>query len=862
MKIENWEKVNHEFVNNRLKITKTFLVGPFTNSKKNDFLNTEINNILYDKNQLIVENQSIKLSDGNSYPVYYYDQLDDDSEIDLLSIGVKKKFKDKDDRILMFFNIFCDEDKKIFLYKTLNFCKIWVDGNLVLHGDNYDGRGEVILPLCAGNNCIMLEYNSTCNKGLVLFDITGKDKFFELEYILDYSQKFASNEIDIVQESVICLFEEEYEMIVIPKDFIEFDLNQLILTKIYDCNHDLVHIFQANFLNPIKISVQNLRLLNTFYLTIEFTYQVRDKVFKKSSQILINSPKLLIQNYCQQFAKLKAGLSIDECINFEYRASDVLERFEEEIKYAADLKEIISDIEILKDLLIHYSKGLSLRDYIIKYQRAIQIYYVSLIDNSIEKYWIALPHDYSPDLNYPLLYHLPIRRYAQPFIYEVINQMLDDKESFIFVSPTGRGTTLGSYIGEASFLEVNSLVNQNWRVDVNRIYSYGNSNGGFGTWAIAQTHPELFRGILTSGGGPYLNNLKNVSHMSVINVCGTSDQNYYSHFKKINGIIDMDFVDYLSYEIDNLNHFDTELFTFSPLLIRRLMYRDYCFNDKIYFRTERIRHNKTKYIVINYFKENVEFAEVMIDLSEKNKMKVCTLNISEFTLNVSNLALKDIVINNISYDIPEKVDLSKLTFRLENSQNTFELIPPKINSNYQSFGMGIMDIYMDRFQVLLPLNVNSFEKVTLEAVANAFANPITKTWSPNVHVKYLKYYYDYLNLSDLNINSIVLIPTCINKEIISELNDSVGFEFNEKGYKVSQNFKEEKFVLVSICRQKLNPTQKLLFIYYNDIELLKKSIFSRSIILGSYVNGVSKYFNKDIILYTRTGIKAFNRKEN
>ncbi|MGC5775187.1 prolyl oligopeptidase family serine peptidase [Paenibacillus pabuli] len=860
MKIENWEKVNHEFVNNRLKITKTLLIGPFTNPKKNDFLNTEINNILYDKNQLIVENQSIMLSDGNSYPVYYYDQLDDDSEIDLLSIGVKENFKDKDDRILMFFNIFCDEDKKILLYKTLNFCKIWVDGNLVLHGDNYDGRGEVILPLCSGNNCIMMEYNSTCNKGLVIFDITGKEDFFELEYILDYSLKNASNEIDIVQESVICLFEEEYEMLVIPKDFIEVDLNQLILTKIYDCNHDLVHSFEANFLNPIKISAQNLRFLNTFYLTIEFTYQVRDKVFKKSSQILINSPKLLIQNYCQQFAKLKSGLNIDECINFEYRAFDVLERFEEEIKYASDLKEIICDIEILKDLLIHYSKGLSLRDYIIQYQRAIQIYYVSSIDNSIEKYWIALPHDYSSDLNYPLLYHLPIRRYAQPFIYEVINQMLDDKDRFIFVSPTGRGTTLGSYIGEASFLEVNSLVNQNWEVDTDRIYSYGNSNGGFGTWAIAQTHPELFRGILTSGGGPYLKNLKNVSHMSVINVCGTSDQNYYSHFKKVNGIIDRDFVDYVSYEIDNLNHFDTELFTFSPLLIRRLMHRSYYSNNKIYYRTERIRHNKTKYIVINYFKENVEFAEVIIDLSENNKIKVSTQNISEFTLNISRLPLKYIVIDNIKYDIPEKIDLSKITFRLQNSQDSFAMMPPKSYSNYQSLGMGIMDIYMDRFQVLLPMNVDSFEKATLEAVANAFTNPITKTWSPIVHVKYSTYYYDYLNLSDLNTNSIVLIPTCINEEIISALNDSVGFEFNEKGYKTSQGFQEEKFVLVAITRQKVHPTQKLLFIFYNDSGLLNKSIFSRSIILGSYVNGVGKYFNKDIIIYTQKGMKAFNRK--
>lgn len=857
LKFENLEKITHVFNNNRIKIKKTYLVGPFVNPPRNVFLNTEINNILEDKNQIIAENRDLELSDGNSYPIYFYDTLDADSEIDLFNIGVQRNFKDKQERILMFFNIYCESDKKVFMYKTLNFCKVWIDGKLILHGDNYDGRGEVILPLATGNNQIMIEYNSTCNKGLVFFDISKVEDSLEMECISDYSLRNASDKIDIIQETVVCWAQEQFEMLVIPRDFCNIDERQAIIAKVYDNNKNLIHSFETGFQRIIKVPLEKFLLLNTSYLTIEITYEVDKRILVRSTQVLIKNPQQFIENLCQEYRSLQLNLNIDDHVNFYHRSIDVMQRLGEEINYADDLRELIADIKILEDLLSHYSKGGAFRDYVLQYKGAIQVYYISSIDNSIEKYWLALPHNYSDQCSYSLLYHLPIRRYAQPFVYEVINEMLQNGDEFIFVSPTGRGTTLGSYIGEASFLEVNSLVNDSWNINLGRIYSYGNSNGGFGTWALAQAHPNLFRGILASGGGPYLKNLKNVSHMSIVNVCGTSDQNYYQNFRKINDSIDHDFKDYVSYELDSLNHFDSEVLTFSPLLIRQLLNKKEYSCRSIRFRTERIRHNKTKYVVIDAFSDKADFAEISIDIG-KDIISISTNNISQFTLDVSQQNISEFIINSIKYSF---AGMNTIIFKYDTLMNRFEMVKQKKYSGYESYGMGIMDIYLERFQILIPNTVDQIERNTLNEVANAFAKPITKTWSPTVYVKYPKYYYEDLDLSHLNSHSLVILPHKIDEEIKYQLTHSIGFDFNEVGYELGGEFHNLKYVLVAITKQKTNPSQKLLFIYYNDVNLLKKSIFARNIILGSYVNGMSKYFNKDIMIFTNKGMNAFNYRE-
>ncbi|MDP9172060.1 MAG: prolyl oligopeptidase family serine peptidase, partial [Acidobacteriota bacterium] len=55
---------------------------------------------------------------------------------------------------------------------------------------------------------------------------------------------------------------------------------------------------------------------------------------------------------------------------------------------------------------------------------------------------------------------------------------------------------------EQDVLDVMAEVQRDYRVDKNRIYLMGHSMGGFGTWSIAQNHPDLFAALgPISGGG-------------------------------------------------------------------------------------------------------------------------------------------------------------------------------------------------------------------------------------------------------------------------------------------------------------------------------------------------------------------------
>ena len=64
---------------------------------------------------------------------------------------------------------------------------------------------------------------------------------------------------------------------------------------------------------------------------------------------------------------------------------------------------------------------------------------------------------------------------------------------------------------------------ERYHVDPSRIYLTGLSMGGYGTWAIASTHPERFAAIvpICGGGQPYL--AKNLRHVPVWAFHGAKD---------------------------------------------------------------------------------------------------------------------------------------------------------------------------------------------------------------------------------------------------------------------------------------------------------------------------------------------------
>lgn len=94
---------------------------------------------------------------------------------------------------------------------------------------------------------------------------------------------------------------------------------------------------------------------------------------------------------------------------------------------------------------------------------------------------------------------------------------LAEQHGYIVAAPLGYRSDAGygafrvssqsnrrSDLSEEDVMEVLQLVRQQYKIDENRIYLMGHSMGGYGTWAMAADHPEIWAalGPISGGGNP------------------------------------------------------------------------------------------------------------------------------------------------------------------------------------------------------------------------------------------------------------------------------------------------------------------------------------------------------------------------
>jgi len=74
-----------------------------------------------------------------------------------------------------------------------------------------------------------------------------------------------------------------------------------------------------------------------------------------------------------------------------------------------------------------------------------------------------------------------------------------DRRGYILVGVNGRGRFS---LSPDDVFEVINAVTRDYKIDASRIYLTGHSIGGFGTWVVASSRPELFAAIAPVSGGP------------------------------------------------------------------------------------------------------------------------------------------------------------------------------------------------------------------------------------------------------------------------------------------------------------------------------------------------------------------------
>lgn len=136
-----------------------------------------------------------------------------------------------------------------------------------------------------------------------------------------------------------------------------------------------------------------------------------------------------------------------------------------------------------------------------------------------QEYLKYVPKDYdvNPEKKWPLLIFLhgagergtdieKIKVHGPPMLVEKGKDF-----PFIIISPQAKAR----WDDNSLYQLIRDFIAKNERVDTDRVYLTGLSMGGYGTWSLAQKHPELFAAIVPICGGGDPKDIWKLRHMPV-----------------------------------------------------------------------------------------------------------------------------------------------------------------------------------------------------------------------------------------------------------------------------------------------------------------------------------------------------------
>jgi predicted esterase len=154
--------------------------------------------------------------------------------------------------------------------------------------------------------------------------------------------------------------------------------------------------------------------------------------------------------------------------------------------------------------------------------------YRSKVDNTLQPYRIFVPAVYDKAKAHPLIIALhgmggDENSYFDGYANGAF-KVEAEKRGYIVACPKGRQPA-SMYRGSAEqdVMDVLAEVRRVYNVDSDRVYLTGHSMGGFGTWAIAMHHPEVFAALAPVAGGGNPLDLSKIIQIPELVVHGDAD---------------------------------------------------------------------------------------------------------------------------------------------------------------------------------------------------------------------------------------------------------------------------------------------------------------------------------------------------
>ncbi|MDP4119599.1 MAG: prolyl oligopeptidase family serine peptidase [Bacillota bacterium] len=747
-----------------------------------------------------------------------------------------KYFNDSESqKVFLYTEVYCKKNTQIIIHIDCSKnTKFWVNGNCIsIHNSFWSEYFYVKVPLLEGKNTFLLEKYSPID--IEVFSIQLRNYEFEMgsdfKALSNLGKNIEIAPLILKNKSNYLPNEYIYRFMYLLNDINAFQ--QQYQVEILKDDGQILQTFTSVVNQVNEINLKSLEI-NSYHITI----QCRFIDFKNNEKILRH--KIIIKDFQDKAEKIKK------------KAKDLLEicSAEESIQILGRLQqqEKLSqswDIIGYYNLIVDNEKFFDTVN-IAKYQAGFykspgdhEFFIHSELDDSYVKVKSRVPQNYNTEHYYPVFICLMsgnVECFGEFIELDKLN------EPILCFDVSGRGYTGGSYIGEASILEIITWIKNNYSIDEDRLYIIGQSNGGFATYSLAQNHPGLSAAIFPMISFPNVDILKNISNIPIYQCVSPKDYIFHGRENVVKNKLSK-FSNYHQYNFKEFIHSQFRPYIAHPIVLNELLKtKRNAYPNQVIFKTQRNRHLEGYYLKLHGIKDNCKSATIKCDIISPQLIEIKISGAKGFTIKIPpqiNRKKFHIKINRKTFEFTDCYQ-NELMFIHKNDweQTNSE---PKID--YRK-GTGLLDVYLDKMRIV----ISDYPSECEQNLAKKFAKPVSSGFDPEIHVNYPIFYASDVpkNIFD---NNLILIDINNSNSFVKEIKNDLIVKYNEKGYEYNGETVTDEYVIMQVIPNPTDNNLSILVVSTNNEDLLKKHVLLRKVTIPTYCYGLHEFWNKEVLIY-------------
>lgn len=738
--------------------------------------------------------------------------------------------------VCLYAQVICRNAAKVIVNLMCYKGKLWVNGRcLAVNSVPFDGTKYMTVTLKKGMNHFVFEQwvaNENTNFYIQL-------RNYELECgqnlgaLSNMSHVMQLDPLVLIQDPSYLPDQPEFRFMYMKNDNM---LSREFRVEVHDSKAGLLYTCCGELDRPVTIGLNRLRALGSETLRHAW---VRCIFLDQNGNELVTGPNIVVTNFLPRAEEINEKLSriMDGLPPEAYcRCRRILELsrgitdeagFLSKYWLACQGEELLSRLEAGDYQCENiYTPGVH------------EVLFQSELDTAVISVNVYVPQHYDRDRAYPVVVGLST---SSSTVYaHLFAQMMG--EEFLYLDATGRGFTGGSYIGEASTLEVLEWLRKHYKIDEDRLYLIGYSNGAIAAYALAQTHPELAAGIYPDAGIPQLEALENLSNVPVYTFVSPKDYVYIGRENEAQRRL-FKYHNYHQYELPEMLHTHFYFYLFHRKLFQDLTaHKRSCYPARILYRTSRNRHLQSFWIRLHGIAEGKKTARVKAELAGTDRIMVTAANTGGLTITVPEQIDRSrfsVSINGCSFDFS---DCWEKELHFEHKRGWRQCAGSgKIDARK---GTGILDVYLGSMRIILPESPSAEE----EKIARTFSKPDTNGADPQVSVCYPVY-----RASDVPAHifshHLVLVDRDGRNHFSAQLQRLLPVKYDAAGFDYQGERYEGSYIILQVMANPYDSQRSILNISFNDTVALRKFLPIRKLVLPTYINGLHPYFNNEVLIF-------------